>query len=100
MPVAMIGLPSFLSSRLLSGDFDNRLHIGKIGVAKVAFDLVAFGELAHGRHFFLAKPASDFGLPVAARLEGAAGRRIHRRRDIAFEHDVLFLDRRVRDGNG
>jgi len=62
-----------------------------VGLYGRLVDLVAVAQLAGRWHFGLTQIAVDFRLAWAACLERATCRRIHGRRNIAFQNDVLFL---------
>ena len=69
-----------------SEDFD-------AGFVQVAGDQIAGGKLDQPRRFLFAT-RHDVG---AARVKGAAGRRIHRAGHIALQYQILPLYFRVRD---
>ena len=58
------------------------------------------GRARERREHGLAEVARHLVLARAAGLEGAAGRRVHRRGDVALEHDVRLLDAGVGDRDG
>ena len=80
---------AFMGGMLLV-EADHRLHFGEHVVGKPAQALMAVAEIADRRHLRFAQLVRHQLLVAAAGLERAAGRRVHRRRDVAFQHDVLL----------